>query len=187
MTPLLHALLFVAAVASPGAAQQRPAEPAEPAGEAEETEQGFRNEVALVLAGTRERAEDEKETSFTIGLEYQRELTERLAVVVEAEYVNGPDSWVFAMPLVFRPAGEFKLFTGPGFERGTPHEDEGHEVPFAEREKENLLLWRAGAGYSWDVKERYVIGPSFYMDFVHEGDGEWRRAFVFAVAVGVAF
>ena len=55
------------------------------------------------------------------------------------------------------------------------------------REKENLLLWRAGAGYSWEFKERDVVGRSFYMDFVHEGEGEWRRAFVFAVALGVAF
>jgi hypothetical protein len=192
MTRLLCALALVSGVASRAAAEQTPAEPAAPAGQVEEAGQGSRNELALVLAGTRERAEDDEdgwETLFTIGAEYERKVTARLGLAAGVEYVNGPDSWVFAMPVVFRPLSAFKLFTGPGFERKTVHGDEDHESEDApaEEQKENLFLWRVGTGYSWEFKERYVTDPSFCMDFVHEEDGEWAHALVLAFSFGMAF
>lgn len=166
-------------------------EPRDEAGQVEAQEEGAepRNEIALVVAGTRER--EEEATSFTIGAEYERRLSRRFGIVGELEYVRGPGSWVFAMPVVFRPVGGgFKLFAGPGLERRTVHEaHEEHEgaSQSGETEHEALFLWRVGTGYTWEFDERYAVGPSFYLDFVREAPGEWGRAFVFGVSVGIAF
>jgi hypothetical protein len=165
-------------------AKEQPAERDE--GEAEREPA---NEIALVLAGTYERKEDA--TSFTIGAEYERRLSRRFGIVGELEYVSGPGSWVFAMPLVIRPVGGgFKVFAGPGLERRALHE--GHKEHEGARTSgetghEGLFLWRVGTGYTWEFDERYAVGPSFYLDFVREAPGEWGRAFVFGVSVGLAF
>lgn len=113
----LFAVTFVGllALASPASAQQPPTARVEAQVEGEEAEDEPRNELALVLAGTRERAEGE--TSFTVGGEYARRLSDRFGIVGEFEHVSGPDSWVFAAPVVFQPVGGFKLFAGPGLER----------------------------------------------------------------------
>ena len=55
------------------------------------------------------------------------------------------------------------------------------------RGHEGLFLWRVGTGYTWEFDERYAVGPSFCLDFVREAPGEWGRAFVFGVSVGIAF
>jgi hypothetical protein len=187
MKSLLFTLGLVGLLEPTVAAQEPPTPPAGLAREAEEAGEEPRNEVALVLAGTRERAEDE--TSFTIGGEYERRLTDRLGVVAELEYVSGPDSWVFAVPLVFRPAGGFKLFAGPGLERAPVHgESETHEPEASTgKARDNLFLWRVGTGYSWEFAERYVVGPSVYLDFIREEESEWTQAFVFGISLGVAF
>jgi hypothetical protein len=194
-------LLFVALVAAPVQAQPvsppTPAEPRPPAAartEAagdEKPKEGEepRNEIALVLAGTRERAE--RTTSLTLGAEYERRLTRRLGIIGELEYVKGPGTWVFAVPFVLRPVGGgFKLFGGPGVERRivaeAPNEFERTSAA-SEAEPETLFLWRVGTAYAWEFNERYVVGPSVYLDFVREAPGEWKRAFVFGVSLGISF
>jgi hypothetical protein len=147
--------------------------------------------VALVVAGTRERAEDE--TSPTIGAEYERRLTRRLGIVIELEHVNGPDAWVFAAPFVFRPVAGWKLFAGPGLERrlrkdeGAEGGDGEHEAAGPDSGREGLFLWRLGTGYAWEISNRYVVGPSFYLDAIRERPGDWTRAFVFAFSAGIVF
>lgn len=177
--------------AHPPAEPRPPAEPGTEPAEDVESEEGEepRNEVALVLAGTRER--EERATSLTIGAEYERRLTRRIGVVGELEYVRGPGSWVFAVPLVVRPVGGgFKLFGGPGVERRAvdeEHEEHEQTTTSSDSEHETLFLWRIGTGYTWEFDERYAVGPSFYLDFVREAPGTWGRAFVFGVSVGIAF
>lgn len=181
-------LVGLLTLAAPLSARQPPAAAADPQAEAEGAEGERRNEVGLVLAGTRERAEEE--TSFTIGAEYGRRFAGRFTLVGEFEYVSGPDSWVFAAPMAFRLVGGLRVFAGPGFER-RPVEDEAEtrepEPVAAAPTYENLFLWRVGTSYAWELSRRYVLGPSFYLDFVRQGDDEWTRAFVFGIAVGVAF
>jgi hypothetical protein len=187
MRSLLPLLVLMTLLVRPAAAQEAPAPGTGPQ-EAEEAGEEPANEVALVLAGTRER--EEKNTSFTIGAEYERRLTKRLGIVAELEFVNGPDSVVFAAPFVFRPTGGFKLFVGPGLERrpvGGEGEPPGVEEGLEHTGHENLFLWRMGTGYAWEFSERYVLGPTVYLDFIREAAKEWKRAFVFGVSLGVAF
>jgi hypothetical protein len=169
-------------------AEGHPEAATEPEDEAEE-EAEPRNEIALILAGTRER--EERATSLTIGAEYERRLGRKWGVITEFEYVRGPGSWVFAMPLSFRPVGGgFELFIGPGLERRAIHEEHGEHGEASspgDAGYESLFLWRMGTGYTWEFHERYAFGPSFYVDAIREGPGEWGSAFVFGVSLGIAF
>ena len=69
------------------------------------------NELALVLAATYE----DEEASFTLGIEYERDLGEFLAVMGVVEYVPDSESreLVFVVPFVLKPAGGLKLLAGP--------------------------------------------------------------------------
>jgi hypothetical protein len=188
MRSLLPVLILMTLLVHLAAAQEAATAPGTRPQEAEEAGEEPANEVALVLAGTRER--EEKNTSVTIGAEYERRLTKRLAIVAELEFVNGPDSVVFAAPFAFRPTGSFKLFVGPGLERrpvGGEGEPTGGEEGLEHKGHENLFLWRMGTGYTWEFSERYVLGPTVYLDFIREAAEEWERAFVFGVSLGVAF
>jgi hypothetical protein len=77
-------LVGLLGLATPIAAQQAPAAPAD--SHAEEAAGERRNELALVLAGTRERPEGE--TSFTVGPEYARRVSSRFALVGELEVLD---------------------------------------------------------------------------------------------------
>jgi hypothetical protein len=185
MRSLLPALLLLTLLVPPAVAQEAPSAPGARPQEAEEEGDEPANEVALVVAGTRER--EERNTSFTIGAEYERRLTRRLGIVAEFEFVNGPDSVVFAAPFVFRPTGGLKLFAGPGLEHRPIREEEGEPpAPVEGEEHDNLFLWRVGIGYGWEFSERYVLSPTAYLDFIDEEE-EWKRAFVFGVSFGIAF
>jgi hypothetical protein len=142
-----------------------------------------RNEIALVLAGTRDTEEDA--TFFTLGVEYERRLAARWAIVGEVEYLFDADRWVVAAPIAFRPARGLKLFAGPGLERAD-EEGEGDEEDEEETRRATHGLVRLGAGYTLEFAERYSIGPAVSVDFVRE-DGRWVTAVVFGVTVGMAF
>jgi hypothetical protein len=104
--------------------------------------------------------------------------------------LTGPDTWVFAAPLVFEPVGGFKLFAGPGLERRLVEGEAGpeeHEAVSAGTARENLFLARVGTSYGWEISRRYVLSPAVYMDFIRNSDGAWSRAFVFGITAGVAF
>jgi hypothetical protein len=181
-------LVGLLALGSHGSAQQAPTPAPVDVRSEGEGEPERSNEVALVLAATRER-DEEGETSFTIGGEYGRRLSHRFSVVGELEYVSGPDSWVFAAPLVFQAVGGLKLFGGPGFERRlveSEHAEEEAEAPATDGARENLFLWRVGTSYAWEFARRYVVSPTVYVDFV-KAQSEWTRAFVLGATFGVAF
>jgi hypothetical protein len=139
--------------------------------EGEETEP--RNELALVVAGTRDT--EENETFATLGLEYERRISEQASVVAEVEYLFDADRWIVVAPVVFRPARGVKLFAGPGFE----HVDEAGDGA-------TRFLFRIGGGYTFELAERYAIGPTLSLDLVRE-EGRWVRAAVVGVSVGFGF
>jgi hypothetical protein len=151
-----------------------------------EPEAELRNEIALILAGTRDTEEDE--TYFTLGAEYERRFTARFGLVAELEYLFAAERWIVAAPVVFRPARGLKLFAGPGFERADDEEDDEREG--GEHENGNggatHFLFRIGAGYGVEFAEHYSVGPTFSVDVIRER-GTWVHALVFGVTVGVGF
>jgi len=106
-----------------------------------------------VVGGTWESTA--RERYFTVGLEYARELTHRLAILGVAEHLSEIDAWVFVAPLNYRlgrahphPRGHFDLSTGPGLEylRRGAHGAEGEAHGESEAD-ETFFLWRFGVKY----------------------------------------
>jgi hypothetical protein len=65
--------------------------------------------------------------------------------------------------------------------RGDEHHES--ETDGTRESHHHLFLWRVGAGYTWELAERYVVGPFVNLDFIREE----ARAFVFGITMGVAF
>jgi hypothetical protein len=92
------------------------------------------NEIAVVVGGT--YVEEEAETFFTVGVEYERLFPNRLGVAGVAEYVPDIEALVLIAPMTYRPVGPLRLVTGPG-------------VAIEPRSRdEERFLWRFGVGYS---------------------------------------
>jgi hypothetical protein len=173
---------------------QEHAAPHEPAAHAAHGKEHFhRNFLGILIGGTYES--EEKDTFFTLGVEYERLFNPRFAVVLGVEYISEVDALVLVAPFVYRHGSGLRLFTGPGLELKArrhgadpePH-GEGAAVP-GDRlpsEEENLFLWRFGLGYNFGISERYTIAPAVDFDFVRE-DGHWVQAIVFAVTFGFDF
>ena len=135
-----------------------------PAGAADEPDQEpeSRNELALFMGVT----DDDQETAFSLGLDYEYRLNRRLGVGGLVDWASGDlRSGVLGVPVFFHPSERWKLFAAPGFER---------------RESDNNFLVRLGAGYSFDVGP-VDLEPSFMVDFVDED--EVSEVFILGVAL----
>jgi hypothetical protein len=153
---------------------------------AQEPSEERANELAVFLGGTSE----DDETHFTLGVEYERRLGERLGLAVVVEHVSEVDAWVFLAPFTFRPAPRLglKLYAGPGFESKQPeieHPPGAEEAPASEGGRETFFVFRLGAGWVFELG-RVSLTPQLEFDFTREQD-EWRTAIVFGVAVGFGF
>ena len=161
----------------------------------------YRNALGLVLGGTYES--EEKDTFFTVGLEYERLFNEQFAILLGVEHITDVDAWLFVAPLAYRHDSGLRLFAGPGLELKTrrPHQEEeaGHgesaegEAGTTENtegsgsgERENLFLMRFGAGYNFALGERFTLLPALNLDLVRE-EGHWVEALVFTVTLGFEF
>jgi hypothetical protein len=69
-----------------------PVQAQEPGGETGPEE--HRNEIAAIVAGTRDLGEDK--TFLTLGVEYERRIGSRFGVVAEVEYLFDADRWIVA-------------------------------------------------------------------------------------------
>jgi hypothetical protein len=154
-----------------------------------------RNAIGLVVGGTYES--EKKETFFTLGIEYSRELSHRWAFTPVAEYLNDIDAWVFVTPFSFRPGSKHVhpkshvlLTFGPGLEhkgrRLTGVESGAHAGETEVEQGENLFLFRTGIRYPVHLGSKYMVVPAIDFDFVRE-DGEWVDAVVFDVTVAFTF
>ena len=95
------------------AVAQEPSEQEEPAEHAE-VEHHHRNEVVLLMGMTHEA--EAGENYFTIGGEYGRMLTPRIAVTAAVEHISEIDAWGFAFPVGFAIYKGWFVTVGPGFE-----------------------------------------------------------------------
>jgi hypothetical protein len=120
-------------------------------GEGEEEEK--LNSMALFVGGTWAREGDE--SGVTIGIDYERELTEGLAVGAYVEAVGGDlREGVLGVVLVLRPVEWLGLVAGPGIERS---------------DRENGWLLRVGALVEFPLTDGWHFGPAVYYDLTeHE-------------------
>jgi hypothetical protein len=109
------------------------------------------------------------ETGFSVGLDYERRLSDLFGVGVLAEYAAGDfDSWVFGAPLYIHPYKGFRLLAAPGFE---------------DEESETKFLIRAGAAYQIPFGGRWSISPEYNIDFIEGG----KKIQVYGVSIGLGF
>jgi len=106
------------------------------------------NSVELFLGGTHA---DEEGTDFSIGLAYERRLTEKFGVGGFIEHTK-PEIWIFAVPIIFHVTEPWKIFIAPGLER----EDSNNE-----------FLVRLGNAYMFDMGS-WSLGPELSFDFVDD-------------------
>lgn len=121
-----------------------------------------KNEIAGFVGLTHEGRDD----GLSLGVEYERRVTEAFGIGALAERTSGDfDYWVFAVPLTLH-VDRWKFAIAPGIEKTDEHE---HEMA------------RLTAGYEFDLGEA-IATPSFSIDFV---DGE--EVYVLGVAIGFGF
>lgn len=139
------------------------------ASESEGAEAGVheRHEVGVFL-GAAIRDEDETESGFALGVEYQYRLARLIGVGALVEVATGELRDVLLIaPLSLHPWRGLRLVVAPGVE--IP--DEG-SAEFA---------LRFGAGYKFPIGERFTILPEFNADLI---DGTPTYVFGATFAVG---
>jgi len=131
--------------------------------QAEESgDEGFKRNGFEFFAGA---TFNHSETDASIGLSYERRVTEKFGIGGLVEYTNGRE-WVYAVPFSWRITDPWKVIIAPGWE---------HE------EGENTYLTRLGTSYEFKIGEM-TLAPEINFDFV---DGD--TAFVAGVSLGWAF
>ena len=156
-------------------------------GHAEEAEHAHPNEVGLIVAGTYEAAD--AHNLFTLGVEYQRRITDRISVAGAFEYLPSADAWIVVFPATFRIAGGLKAFAGPGLEilsRRAPEGGQETRNSSGGQQAENLFLVRVGVGYHFPLGGRLSLVPNVSFDFVNDEHG-WTEAVVYAVNFAIGF
>jgi len=108
---------------------------------------------------------NDSETNGSIGMTYERRVTEKFGIGGLVEYTNGRE-WVYAVPFSWRITDPWKVLVAPGWE---------HE------EGENTYLTRIGTSYEFEIGEM-TLAPEINFDFV---DGD--TAVVAGVSLGWAF
>jgi hypothetical protein len=150
-----------------------------------EARHAFANELALFLGNTNLDGED----GFTIGLDYARTLSERVALGVFLDWAIGDNgrAFVVGVPLSFSPGiGELALTVGAGLERETPRSDAVEPLDSAEtaHEAETLFMGRLGAQYPvvFGPEGRFFLAPQANLDVTHK-----HTATVLGATIGVEF
>jgi len=125
-------------------------------------EESFKRNVVELFGGA---TFNNSETDGSLGLSYERRVTEKFGIGGLIEYTHGRD-WVYAVPFSWRITDPWKVFVAPGWE---------HE------EGENTYLTRLGTSYEFELGEM-TIAPEINFDFV---DGD--TAVVAGVSLGFDF
>jgi hypothetical protein len=123
-----------------------------------------RNRVALFLGATTK----DSHTHATIGLEYERRLSELIGIGAVAEGSPSGRELVGAVPVFFHPVGGLALSVGPGFSV-----EEGH----------THFLVRFGVGWDFELPAGLSLAPAVSYDLT-EGAGD---AIVYGLMLSYAF
>jgi len=134
----------------------------------QDSEHHHLNILEIFLGNTYEDAEHGDEDGFTVGLVYERRLSEFLGIGGFYEYAAGDfDKWSIGVPLFIHPHEGWRFVLAPGLEH---------------RHGDDEFLFRIGAAYEFELSERWVMIPELNVDFV---DGE--EAFAFGLSFGFGF
>ncbi len=154
-----------------------------------------RHEAAFFLGGTTETEEDERESLFTIGAEYEFRVLPRLGISAEVELIRGADTELFAFPAVVHVYRGLMVLAGPGWENAPRRR--------ANLGTENRFLIRTGVQYSFHLGGRFAVIPAVDFDFVKGSsrrielprqleapearEGKWQTVFVYGLKFAWSF
>jgi hypothetical protein len=125
-------------------------------------EESFKRNVVELFGGA---TFNDGETDGSLGLNYERRVTEKFGIGGLIEYTHGRE-WIFAVPFSWRITESWKVLVAPGWE---------HE------EGENTYLTRLGTSYEFEIGEM-TLAPEINFDFV---DGD--TAIVAGISLGFDF
>jgi hypothetical protein len=107
------------------------------------------NSIELFLGGTI----DDNDLDASIGIGYERRLSQQFGVGGLVEATGGRRDWVFAVPVLWHPVEPWRFLVAPGFERS---------------DGDNELLIRVGGTYEIEF-DGWSLTPELNLDFV-DGD-----------------
>ena len=118
--------------------------------------------LALFIGITDDRGDD----VFSLGLDYEYKFSEVFGIGGLLDHAGGDvRTWVVGVPIFAHPVGGLVVLLAPGIE----HQDDG----------DNEALIRLGAGWDFELGERFVVTPVVNVDFV---DGD--KVYVYGVEFG---
>ena len=118
--------------------------------------------LALFIGITDDRGDD----VFSLGLDYEYKFSEVFGIGGLLDHAGGDvRTWVVGVPIFAHPVGGLVVLLAPGIE----HQDDG----------DNEALVRLGAGWDFELGERFVVTPVVNVNFV---DGD--KVYVYGVEFG---
>lgn len=146
----------------------------------------YKNELALFLGNTNRDGRD----AFTVGLDYARAISERLAIGVFFDRATGDRgrAWVLGVPLYIETGlGHLSLTVGAGIEEESTFQEEelhGATTEDGAHESGTLFMVRLGAQYPLHFGQngRFFVAPQANVDIT-----EAHAATVLGAIVGVTF
>jgi hypothetical protein len=155
---VIYLAVAAALFASPAVAQERH--------EAEREAEG-RNHLALFVGGT---AVDET-VRFTLGVDYERQLSERFGVGALADWALGGEGreFIFAVAGFYHPTPRIRLDLAPGLQRDA-------------LEGESEWVVRVGADYEFELRSGWNLSPNVNLDI-----GPEESLLVFGIEIGRRF
>jgi len=121
-----------------------------------------------IFTGATTQLEEDKDTDFTLGLDYVRHFSKlpRWGVGVFGEVIFGKHTeYLFGLPIYFFPTNNFWLRAGPTWE--IHKEEEKSESGMNETTTETNFALRTGLGYDFEVKG-FVVVPNVSFDFFRD-------------------
>ena len=139
---------------------------------AEATEQGHHvNSVSAFLGVT---GEGRRQRAGTVGLEYERRLSEHWAIAPAIEHAFGELNFTVVTLSVGYRFDNWAVFAGPGIE-WAKHEHTDRSAT------ESEFLFRTGIMYEFEAG-KLIVAPHAIVDFVAD-----EKVLVFGVTLGVGF
>lgn len=143
-----------------------------------EEESEYRNAVELFVGAVTET--EESATGIGVGLEYQRHLSSRWSLGIEAIEISTTEvsrGFLVVVPVYLNPVGGLGLKAGPGIEGSKEEAEDG-----GESESSTRFAMRFGAGWEFELGKRFTLTPEVNMDVIG-GSLTW----VYGLSFGVEF
>lgn len=146
--------------------------------DSEPEERERRNAVEVFVGGVTET--EESASGFGLGIEYNRRLSRRWSIGVEAIELSTTDvtrNWLVVFPVYFHVTEGLGVKAGPGLEGSKDKPEDG-----GESESTTEFALRLGVSYEFELGSRFTISPEVNADLVG-GNVTW----VYGVSFGLRF